>query len=268
MVIICQDEKTGELKSFGKKCLEVVTGVKLTDSYLDADAFTVNDEDLAFGWAWRNGKVKLDIDTVLLVGSAIMKQDGFVSRRDAEAEGRPSTSDLAKAVLSDSDKMEKLLEGHSFNTKAIKDWVLNSTNANNYMTNLKIIFQSEFIGINYVGYIVSAIASKQNEDNKKSEAKLLAVNGHVGEIGERIYKKNSELAEVVFAKILHNSWGASTLLKLKTATGHIITWFASGYLDVENGDKCVIHGATVKGHTEYNGIKETRVNRVFLEWAL
>ena len=267
MVIICQHKKTGELKSFGRNCLEIITGVKLTDSFLDANAFNLNEDDIAFGAMWREGKVALSIARVLLVGSAIIKQDGFVSRRDAEAQGRPSTSDIVKQVLANPEETMKLLDGHSFNTKSIIGWVKNSTNTGNYMTNLKISFESKFVGERYVGYIVSAIASKQNEDNRKSEAKLLAVNEHVGEVGQRMYKKDQVNAEVVFAKVLNNNWGVTTLLKFKTTAGHILTWFASGYLEVDNGDKCVISGATIKGHKEFNGIKETSVNRVKLEWA-
>ena len=52
----------------------------------------------------------------------------------------------------------------------------------------------------------------------------------------------------------------TTLVVMRTEDGKVAKWFASGSKDIETGDALVID-ATVKGHDEYEGLKQTVLTR-------
>ncbi len=273
MVVVCRKDGTGDLVSFGKECLKVVTGLHITDSFLNPRAFNLDDEYDS----WNvDGPARFEPFVVLAVGLYVISKHGYVSNSAVRngTEG-PSTSDIVKEYLGDPKMLYTVFGVHGKSEaqynhdklEAIYDWVLNHEGSNNYMLNLKIIFGLEYVKASHIGYIVSAIVSKQHEDNRKAEQAEQPESNHVGEIGERIYKETPIKAQLRFVRYMDNQWGATTLMKFVTENGDILTWFASGYYEVEAGDACTISGATVKRHSEFNGQKETGVNRVKLEWA-
>lgn len=270
MVIVCRNDETGELVSFGKKCLKVVTGLHITDSFLNPRSFNL-DDDLDC-WIIRESS-RFTAQTILAVGLYVIKTNGYISNAAVrDGVSGPSTSDMVKMILGERETMYSIFDAKNpkvsdDQVSAVARWVTDHEGSSNYITNLKLIFGLDFVQPSHIGYIVSAIASKQREDNRREAAKDQPESHHVGTVGERLYKKNPTNAKVSFVRYMSNDWGSTTLLKFVTDTGAVLTWFASGYYEVEAGDTCTINGATVKRHTEYNGNKETAVNRVKLEWA-
>lgn len=67
-------------------------------------------------------------------------------------------------------------------------------------------------------------------------------------------------------------WGFTTLVSLLDADGHVFTWWASGGAYDSNDGRLKVGAtytlvATIKGHKEYNGIKQTLINRAVLTVA-
>jgi len=67
-------------------------------------------------------------------------------------------------------------------------------------------------------------------------------------------------------------WGYTTLVSLLDADGHVFTWWASGGAYDSNDGRLKVGAtytlvATIKGHKEYNGIKQTLLNRAVLTVA-
>lgn len=79
---------------------------------------------------------------------------------------------------------------------------------------------------------------------------------HVGEIGDRITLE----VEAVSVKSYINEWGGGAVVTMKDTEGNEIVYMGSGDHLVE-GEHGVIRG-TVKDHSMYNGVRQTRLNRV------
>lgn len=146
------------------------------------------------------------------------------------------------------------------------EWCLNLENKdklNDYEYNIVTLAKSDNIRIRDFGLACSIVASYVNHLNREIEnkEKNLDKSEHVGEIKKRYEFDN---AEVIFVKEINGAYGLTTLIKFKTEDDNILTWFATNAPSVERGEKYNIR-ATVKKHDEYNGIKQTLVNRVFFK---
>ena len=83
------------------------------------------------------------------------------------------------------------------------------------------------------------------------------VSNYIGTIGQRLTLECS----VVFTKWIDTQFGQSRLIKFQIATGETLVSFYSGNYYFEIGEKVTIAG-TVKAHEEYNGEKQTKINRI------
>lgn len=84
---------------------------------------------------------------------------------------------------------------------------------------------------------------------------------HVGTVGERL---RDLPVTVVSGRVIDGQY-PSTLLKLVTADGDTLAWFASGELLISDYEgKRAKLTATVKDHGEFRGVPETRITRAKL----
>ena len=81
---------------------------------------------------------------------------------------------------------------------------------------------------------------------------------HIGEVG----KREAFTGKVLFTKGLDTEWGHTLLTKFITPEGNLITVFGGNWVDdPQKGDSKTFVG-TVKKHDEYQGVKQTLLNRV------
>lgn len=277
MVIVYREDATGRLKSFGRSCLQLILGISISNNYFNPKAFDLlNGEPDAFGSLGWKESVNLSIENILSLAFVAIKVHGYLSKSKALNGGMP-TSEVVANVLCDEKERERLImqlpqnkKGQHVSigdVKAVREFILKSTSTSEYMTNMRIIFKSDYITFRHIGYVVSAIPAKMRHDSQMLERKSQPVSTHVGTVGERVFKNDPTAATLIFAKYMSGNYGPTTLMKFRTENGNIMTWFASGSYDVEAGDALTITGATVKAHAEYNGVKETRVNRVAVDWS-
>lgn len=267
MVLVAMGED-GKLKSFGKSCLKLMTGLSITDSLLKpVKAWKDEDED-GFSRSWSDA-IRYDARFIIRIGQELIRESGYVSKREMNSTGAPSTSDQVRHIVSSHEVLRdwSMKKRPDEDPRSIIEWIENHDGTNSYMNNLKILIGLDNVKSRHIGLLVSAIASKQADDNRRAERKKFPESNHVGTVGERLYKEEHKEAEVIFLKHLHGEYGCTTLLKFRAACGALLTWFASSHLVAKAGDRCVIKGATVKAHKVYNGVSETAVNRVKLEWA-
>ena len=67
-------------------------------------------------------------------------------------------------------------------------------------------------------------------------------------------------AEVIGVYGTEGTYGHTDIVKFRDLKGNLFTWFASGYTDLERGDRISIKG-TVKNHDTYRGVKQTILTR-------
>jgi len=70
---------------------------------------------------------------------------------------------------------------------------------------------------------------------------------------------------VLQLRTVDGQYGLSTLVKLVTDEGNLLSWFASGSVDEDVcvGDRVTVVG-TIKRRSEYRGTRETQLTRVVL----
>jgi hypothetical protein len=83
---------------------------------------------------------------------------------------------------------------------------------------------------------------------------------HVGNIKDRIDFEGI----VEFVTYREGHYGTTTIVKFRDLDGNVFTWFASGYLQYNKGDRVQVRG-TVKKHDEYKGVKQTVLTRCVVD---
>lgn len=99
----------------------------------------------------------------------------------------------------------------------------------------------------------AAATSIQRKKERDAEGRA---SEYVGEIKERIEFE----AQVIGVYGTEGHYGHTDIVKFKDADRNLFTWFASGYVGLERGDRISIKG-TVKKHDEFRDIKQTVMTR-------
>ena len=155
-------------------------------------------------------------------------------------------------------------------TKSSEDaiaWITSTKEwSNDYLRNLYIICSEAYQEYRNFGILVSMPAAYDRhlkdiayQEKKKAEreADPRMNSQHVGQPGERI---TITCKTFEFVKSFDSEWGMSHLYKFTDENDNVFSWFSSNYVDLDEVEVKTIKG-TVKGHSEYNGMKETQMTR-------
>lgn len=273
---IVMNEETGEFKQVGKSCLadythgmsaegvaaytaafdEIIKGenpepgcdytryVK-TEEYLRYVAETIRH----FGYAKNDGYGRSTADRATDYfavnhgwlngwwGREIIKEyREEMERCGFDAESKEATEEMEKALA----------------------WLDEQGEDNNYMHNLKTACANEYLSGRNLGILASLFPTYNREleyeAKRREEAAQGKLSEYVGNTGDRI-----EIT-VVAVKLI-TSWdgmyGMTYIWKITDEAGNIYTWKTGNHIP----DNCKKIKATVKGHDEYRGTKQTELTR-------
>ena len=127
---------------------------------------------------------------------------------------------------------------------------------NEYMYNLSLLGRSSCIGSKSLGILCSAVVAYDRELAKKASFKDYSSSEYVGDIKER--REMNITVDRIFEK--EGDFGLTKIHHMIDELGNYLVWFCSG-VGLQVGDTYKVK-ATVKKHSEYNGVKQTIVNRV------
>ena len=147
------------------------------------------------------------------------------------------------------------------------EWVRNSEDRSDYMHNLKVIVDSEYIQSNNFGYAVSIIPTynkyiqKQTEAAKRAEAHATeaAASEFVGEVGQRITINN--LDEITIITSWETEYGITTRYKITDTDGHVFMWDSSSHIRDDEMVEVISIVGTIKKHDTWNDVKQTWLTR-------
>lgn len=160
---------------------------------------------------------------------------------------------------------------------------------NDYLWNLKTVCSMGGVTQRELGILCSAVAAYnravKGEALRKQREALKATSSHFGSPGDKIgrklsaadKRKGAEAHEalaitVMSTRMFETDYGTSELVSMTDESGNVFKWFASGGAKSDDGER-VAEGdtyslvATIKGHGEYAGVKETKLNRCVLSRA-
>jgi hypothetical protein len=140
-------------------------------------------------------------------------------------------------------------------------WVEEATtkpNVNEYEFSLLLIFKSEMIEYNAIGFAASAVwgARRTQIKARTTEEGTATESQHVGKVGDKI---KLELA-VQLIKPCDGTFGRSYLHRFVDKAGNNVNWFSTQGTDMVEGKTYKVFG-TVKKHDEYLGVKATILSR-------
>lgn len=142
--------------------------------------------------------------------------------------------------------------------------------SNDYLHNLQVLANSEYVDGRNIGYTVSMVATynkyiqKIIEREKKASAHALEVEGsdYIGQVGDRVEIANPEVETVTYWE---NQFGVTIRYKIKDSEGNVLMWDSSTGIDQERTVKSI--KGTVKKLDTFNNVKQTWLTRCRVAYA-
>lgn len=278
---LIRNTETGEFKQIGKACLRDYTnGLSAEMAAQFANAYeacqSANDD---FGFRPR---AYFPVKDILTYASEIIGKMGYAKSEQEEN----STKNLVRIhycfdhhsdawALADFEekKVRDQRDSLAFNFKSDEaiaeaesalEWILNADSSqfhSNFLHNLRAIAKNDYVSISNIGILVALIPTYQREIEKQKaieeRQKQESISEFIGNVGDRI-SVNVVSADVV--TYWETDFGTTYFNKLVDVDGNIYIWKSS------KSSVCTdiigICKMTVKAHQEYNGAKQTEVQRV------
>lgn len=274
---------TGTFKQVGSTCLKDYTG--WADPHALASWLQILGTldhlltEPTEGWSpGRYGGYAYPPEEVLAHAAAWIRTDGWVSRGRARVDYTigPATADKVAhdlnyckyQYLTGADRCEEHLDVEDRDRiEAAKGlaWAQDLTgDLNDYLYNVHTLARAEAWEPAHLGLGCSIISAwhraEERAINEKRRAEQQAASTWIGTKGER----RTFTAQITGIRALDSQYGVVYLTKMVDAEGHILTWFGTGFDNVDQGDTVTFKG-TVKDHREYDGGQETQLTRCKLE---
>lgn len=249
--------ENGEEKQVGRSCLKDYCGI-------DPQAIGWNNELTALmmdydvrNYDFGHMPISRAYDTVeaLAVAIRIVNAQGYVRS------GEPGANRDMIADELHSNRPTEVEKGEAANmAKTIAE--MTDEDAVRFMLdNVKVLLNNTYCKANHFGYIAYAPVAyekylaelKRRADREAERAAQAATSDYVGNIGERL---TFQIAEMTLVTSWENDFGRTYLYKFLDTNGNVLVWFASKTIDDATAIK-----ATVKDHTERDGVKQTIITR-------
>jgi len=152
-------------------------------------------------------------------------------------------------------------------------WVKDSEDNSDYMHNLKVIVDSEYIQAKNFGYAVSIIPTYNKYIEKKTEADRRAeaheaeakISNYIGEVGQRVTLTGD--CEISIITSWETDYGITIRYKIVDTNGNVIMWDSSSGIRDNDREEVVSITGTIKKLDEYNGVKQTWLTRCRVKYA-
>ena len=266
---LVQSETEG-FRQIGRNCLaDFVGSDAVNNKMILAEMWSLISDGCegASEYGYGRGEERFDLEELVAFAAQIVIKDGWVSRSKTEVLGKPATADL---TLSAMDKARRKGDSTLYPSeeavqlaKAALAWApswiereLARNQSADYVWNMSIVLASPYVTLRGVGLAVSVLGAYQRDQEIRLKQERENVSRHIGTVGER---RTFDLTVKAF-RVLEGNYGATTLITYTDADDNVLKWFASGFHEVNPGDTVRLT-ATIKAHSEYNGVRETNITR-------
>jgi hypothetical protein len=266
---LVRNDATGETKQVGSTCIKDFLGWSGKAVFISTDGIAEEDGG-EFGWG-AGGMPEYTVETVLAAAWAIIQLQG--SYVPSSAPGTPTRHLVEMALCpggSQGSKRQKFSAKTAKTAAAspaqaviIRDYLLSDKfpAVSEYAVNLRTLLAAETVTPRSFGYLCSAPqawARATDRDLRRAAERDEITNEHFGTVKERV-ELTVRIKTIRYAE---HEFGVTTIYKLLTSTGHLVTWFSSrATLGHEADGTTWKIKATVKGHDEYEGMKSTVITR-------
>jgi len=274
----------GHYIQVGRQCIKDFLGGKSPEQLLAQAAwgFSVSGAmgEAGDGWGGGHHEQTIDIVEYLNAVAICIRRLGWVSKAKARFEDSSTSGDawyLVRPGMGNEDAKRRYelwvrendLHHQERDEKLAAEaleWAksLETKGTNDYLYNLGVACRASFVIHGTSGLVASLISAylrhmeREEEIAQRKREDAVKSREWVGKIKVR---QDFEKLTVQSMKSFETQYGVSTLVIFEDQPGNLIKWFATVKLDdLEPGDVVNIK-ATVKKHGDFNGVKETMVNR-------
>jgi hypothetical protein len=122
-----------------------------------------------------------------------------------------------------------------------------------------------YVPSKFMGFACSMVSTYLREMEKTAVKADMPESNYIGQIGDRLKRVQ---VKVLYTKNIESEWGVSTLYGFQDSLGNIYKTFYSGSNWSANKDDVLFIDGTIKKHDEFNGSKQTMLNRVAASAAI
>lgn len=259
----------GTEKQVGRSCLKDYCGIdpqaigycnELTEILLNDDIDHQDFNECPASKAY-------DTITALALAIATNKRQGYVKSGEPNANKDKLAAEIKGYRPTEAEQREA--EEMANAIAAINEDDAFASNLNNVQS----IIRSGYCKDNHFGYIAYApvayeryiVVLKRRAERDAEKDMEKQSSAYVGEVGKRI---DIDVADMKLVTSWESQWGMTFLYKFTDTNGNVFVWFASKPFERVNADGIIEDvtnvsriKATVKDHTEREGVKQTIITR-------
>lgn len=271
---VVYSEKENQFYQVGSGCLGDYTGVNTPYKAVSIGTFLHEISEIASGDnSFPRKPVEVDLDYFVALSFATIERYGYVSATAVMNgfEGVPTSTQVWGQII---DQMRginrswhvEVDEKSNARANMAIDWIRTEFsqryNLSDFEYNMYTVASLDRIDCRKKGFAAYLPEMYMRDVESKVIEKHQAqydgkISEHVGEIDKRMEFDNLTCTHVQY---IESQFGVKRLVKFLDVNSNIVTMFYSGQDDYEIGQ--VYSGkATVKRHEEFNGNKETHINR-------
>lgn len=272
--ILLRNIETGEFRQVGRGCVKDYIGVDATHylSYLswfeDLEAYVETLENQIGG----GYSITYEVRDILEQTIAEAQHYGYISKSLSEESGRESTSSIVFSIMTGvmpicntgrEYKPYDITEDQKALAQQVINFVLAIESPTDYERNLQVLVNAGYVTRKNFGLAVS-IYGYYLRQTKVAEAKREASKSNwVGEVGQRIIiTAKPELitsyeTEFGYTHVYRFVQDGNVFI-WKKSSGTFGEWVNGHYVAYED---TITFKATIKEHSEYNGVKQTIISR-------
>lgn len=262
----------GRQAQVGRTCLKDFTGHKSPEAVASWAEIISQLEDMMGGFGGSGSGVRYyTLQEVLETAACVIRRDGFMSKaaayKIAQESGdvvetsagkvawlfAPITPGRGAEKEREAKAAYKVEDTDKAKAELAQDWAanMNPTEAQDYLWNLHVVANMEHVTLRNFGLAVSMISAYQRELDRIAGIEYAKkapkyVSQYVGTVGKR------QEFTVTLNKLIgrEGNYGHTAIHLMTDETGNKLTWFKSGYADMEEGHTYVIAGR-VEEHELY-----------------
>lgn len=263
---VLRDRKTGALSKVGSACLTLYTGITVSASFANPTSSLDDDMDELVKVGHGNPMADYCVPTRQLLTLAVgaVALHGWVSATKGRDEMKTTTADRVKAAFGRSTGAVQqyatlTAAADPSRVDAILGYVRNvlRPNGSEYVTNLLACTAADMVNWDNFNLVISAVSAYDRYVDHQIKQAAAAQSEWVGTPGS----KQTFTVTVKSIRQVANRWAVADLVKMVTAEGNLVAWFASKGTDFQVGQQITIT-ARISEHSIFNGVKETRVTHV------
>lgn len=277
VTFIVRNKKSGEFKQVGRQCLRDYTGISLESALFLASIENIFKKYSNFDFSGIKTKYYFETKELLYYIAATIKTHGYVKKDGINI----STSEMAIIYFcADNNQLPLINCGRSVQLKAennielgifnpnsqdvvqlVEDaiqWIKSIKADNDYLHNLQVVVNMEYVDMKRVGILASLIPTYQRMLKEKEEKNSRNTSQFVGNVGDKI---EFTIKDAKILTSFEGTFGVTYIYQFTDDNDNIYIWKTSKYLDDLEIIINTTLRATIKEHNTFKGEKQTVLTR-------